>query len=40
MGLATKAFLFARGKFEKSQGLVSPVEDLREEIFFLICEDG
>lgn len=31
-----QAFSFARGKFQKSQGLIPPVKDLREEVVLLI----
>lgn len=39
VGLAGQAFSFARGKFQKSQGLIPPVKDLREEVVSLICEN-
>lgn len=38
VGLASQAFSFARRKFEKSQDLRSPAEDLREDSVPPICE--
>jgi len=37
--LQARLFRFARRKFQKSQGLISPAEDLREEIVSLIYGD-